>query len=134
MLSKPTVFPESAYNCSDADWAKYVKSIQTLKKKDDRSTLSKVGSAVGDAILDPLKSCFDIKGIVNALDDWTYGSSKKGEILFGTSEGTMVLDKEIYRANVGGLDINKEDSTNPFDPQRNGPATRIRYAMLDANN
>lgn len=134
MLSKPTVFPEPAYNCSDADWAKYVKSIQTLKKKDDRSTLSKVGSAVGDAILDPLKSCFDIKGIVNALDDWTYGSSKKGEILFGTSEGTMVLDKEIYRANVGGLDINKEDSTNPFDPQRNGPATRIRYAMLDANN
>ena len=96
--------------------------------------MSKVGSAVGDAILDPLKSCFDIKGIVNALDDWTYGSSKKGEILFGTSEGTMVLDKEIYRANVGGLDINKEDSTNPFDPQRNGPATRIRYAMLDANN
>ena len=106
---------------------KYVKSIQTLKKKDDKSTLSKVGSAVGDAILDPLKSCFDIKGIVNALDDWTYGSSKKGEILFGTSDGTMVLDKNIYRANVGGVN---SESGNPNDPQGNGPATRVRNAML----
>ena len=127
LLTQPTVFNEPAYDCSDDDWGKYVKSIQTLKKKDDKSTLSKVGSAVGDAILDPLKSCFDIKGIVNALDDWTYGSSKKGEILFGTSDGTMVLDKNIYRANVGGVN---SESGNPNDPQGNGPATRVRNAML----
>ena len=127
LLTQPTVFNEPAYDCSDDDWGKYVKSILTLKTKDDKSTLSKVGSAIGEAILDPLKSCFDIKGIVNALDDWTYGSSKKGEILFGTSDGTMVLDKNIYRANVGGVN---SESGNPNDPQGNGPATRVRNAML----
>ena len=91
--------------------------------------MSKVGSAVGDAILDPLKGMFDYKGIKNALDDWTYGSSKKGQILFASGDGTMVLDKDIYRANVGGLDLNS-DSGNPNDPQGNGFATRVRNAML----
>jgi hypothetical protein len=41
----------------------------------------------------------------------------------------MVLDKDIYRANVGGLDLNS-DSGNPNDPQGNGFATRVRNAML----
>ena len=129
LLTQPKVFEEPAYDCSDDDWGKYVKSILTLKTKDDKSTLSKVGSAIGEAILDPLKGMFDYKGIKNALDDWTYGSSKKGQILFASGDGTMVLDKDIYRANVGGLDLNS-DSGNPNDPQGNGFATRVRNAML----
>ena len=130
LLSPPTVFAEPAYDCSDEDWAKYVRSIMTLKKKDDSSTAKKVGKAIGKSIVDPLKGAFDIKGIVNAFDDWTYGSSKKGEILFATADGTMILDKNIYRANVAG---ENNDSGNPNDPQGNGPATRIRNAMLGAN-
>ena len=130
LLTPPTVFAEPAYDCSNEDWAKYVRSIMTLKKKDDSSTAKKAVKAAAKAFLDPLKGTLDIKGIVNALDDWTYGSSKKGEILFATSDGTMVLDKNIYRANVAN---ENKDSGNPNDPQSNGPATRIRNAMLGAN-
>jgi hypothetical protein len=132
MLTQPTVFAEPAYDCDDIAWGKYVKSILTLRKKSDNNDpwWKKAGKAAGKAFLDPIKNtAFDVKGIINALDDWTYGPSKKGEILFATSDGTMVLDKNIYRANVGGLDLNR-DSGNPNDPQGNGPATRVRNAML----
>ena len=39
----------------------------------------------------------------------------------------MVLDRGIYRANVGGLDNESDDAMRPED---NGPATRVRKAML----
>ena len=124
-----TVFPEPAYDCSDADWAKYVRSIQTLVKKEEKTTLEKVGNAVVDGILDPLKGMFDVKGFMEFADDFSFGSSKKGEILFASGDGTMVLDRGIYRANTGLEDY--EESAN--QPQVNGPATRVRNVMLGAN-
>lgn len=124
-----TVFPEPAYDCSDADWAKYVRSIQTLVKKEEKTTLEKVGDAVVGGILDPLKGMFDVKGFMEFADDFSFGSSKKGEILFASGDGTMVLDRGIYRANTGLEDY--EVSAN--QPQVNGPATRVRNVMLGAN-
>ena len=124
-----TVFPEPAYDCSDADWAKYVRSIQTLVKKEEKTTLQKVGDAVVGGILDPLKGMFDVKGFMEFADDFSFGSSKKGEILFASGDGTMVLDRGIYRANTGLEDY--EESAN--QPQVNGPATRVRNVMLGAN-
>ena len=124
-----TVFPEPAYDCSDADWAKYVRSIQTLVKKAEKTTLQKVGDAVVGGILDPLKGMFDVKGFMEFADDFSFGSSKKGEILFASGDGTMVLDRGIYRANTGLEDY--EVSAN--QPQVNGPATRVRNVMLGAN-
>ena len=130
VLTSPTVFPEPAYNCSDDDWAKYVRSIQSLKR-DDKTTWQKTKSAALSAVTDPLKGAFDFKGIVNALEDWTYGSSKKGEILFAAPDGTMVLDRSIYRANVVGEDDYDRGENRP---QGNGLASRIRNAMLGAGN
>ena len=122
-----TVFPEPAYDCSDADWAKYVRSVQSLRKKEEKTTLEKVGDAVVGGILDPLKGMFDIKGFMEFADDFSFGSSKKGEILFASGDGTMVLERGIYRANVGGWDNEGDD---PQHPEDNGPATRVRKAML----
>ena len=124
-----TVFPEPSFDCSDADWAKYVRSIQNIRKKEEKSTKEKVGEAIGNAILDPLKGMFDYKGFMAFYDDFSYGSSKKGEILFASGDGTMVLDRGIYRANVGGMDSESDD---PMRPEDNGPATRVRKAMLRA--
>ena len=124
-----TVFPEPSFDCSDADWAKYVRSIQNIRKKEEKSTKEKVGEAIGNAILDPLKGMFDYKGFKAFYDDFSYGSSKKGEILFASGDGTMVLDRGIYRANVGGMDSESDD---PMRPEDNGPATRVRKAMLRA--
>ena len=124
-----TVFPEPSFDCSDADWAKYVRSIQNIRKKKEKSTKEKVGEAIGNAILDPLKGMFDYKGFKAFYDDFSYGSSKKGEILFASGDGTMVLDRGIYRANVGGMDSESDD---PMRPEDNGPATRVRKAMLRA--
>ena len=124
-----TVFPEPSFDCSDADWAKYVRSIQNIRKKKEKSTKEKVGEAIGNAILDPLKGMLDYKGFKAFYDDFSYGSSKKGEILFASGDGTMVLDRGIYRANVGGMDSESDD---PMRPEDNGPATRVRKAMLRA--
>jgi hypothetical protein len=124
-----TVFPEPSFDCSDADWAKYVRSIQNIRKKEEKSTKEKVGEAIGNAILDPLKGMFDVKGFMEFADDFSFGSSKKGEILFASGDGTMVLDRGIYRANTGLEDY--EESAN--QPQVNGPATRVRNVMLGAN-
>ena len=123
-----TVFSEPSYDCSDADWAKYVRSIQNLRKKEDKSTVQKVKDAAKKAFTDPFKGMFDYKGIKDALDDYSFGSSKKGEILFASGDGTMVLDRGIYRANVGGLDNESDDAA--MRPEDNGPATRVRKAML----
>ena len=72
---------------------------------------------------------FDVKGFMEFADDFSFGSSKKGEILFASGDGTMVLDRGIYRANTGLEDY--EESAN--QPQVNGPATRVRNVMLGAN-
>ena len=130
LLTQPTVFPEPAYTCSDEDWAKYVRSIQSLSRKDERSKTQKFFDSAWKSFSDPFKGVLDIKGIINAFDDWTYGSSKKGQILFGSPDGTMVLDRNIYRANVAGED---DFDRGADKPQGNGHATRIRNAMLNAN-
>ena len=124
---KPTVFPEPAYDCSDSDWAKYVRSVQSLRKKEEKSTLQKIGGALKEGLVDPFKDVLDFKGWKGVYDDFSFGASKKGEILFASGDGTMVLERGIYRANVGGWDNEGDD---PQHPEDNGPATRVRKAML----
>ena len=124
---KATVFPEPQPDCSDADWTKYCNSIQTLRKKESKSTWDKVSDKIASNIVDPLKGMFDIKGFMAFNDDCSFGSSKKGEILFASGDGTMVLDRGIYRANVGGWE-NYDDGM--ARPAGNGFVTRVRNAML----
>ena len=59
-----------------------------------------------------------------------YGSSKKGEILFSTNDGTMVLDRGIYRANVGGAEGLEPDPQHPREPNGSAYVGRVRKAML----
>ena len=124
---KATVFPEPQPDCSDADWTKYCNSIQTLRKKESKSTWDKVSDKIASNIVDPLKGMFDIKGFMAFNDDCSFGSSKKGEILFASGDGTMVLDRGIYRANVGGWE-NYDDGMDR--PAGNGFVTRVRNVML----
>ena len=70
---------------------------------------------------------FDIKGFMAFNDDCSFGSSKKGEILFASGDGTMVLDRGIYRANVGGWE-NYDDGVQR--PVGNGFVSRVRNVML----
>ena len=122
---KASVFPEPKPDCSDADWAKYVNSIESLRKPDKKDNT--VLSTVGDVMKDYIKSAFDYKGWKAFMDDFSFGSSKKGEILFASETGTMVLDRGIYRANVGGLENFDDGSGRPIG---NGPVSRVRKAML----
>ena len=122
---KASVFPEPKPDCSDADWAKYVNSIESLRKQDKKDKT--VLSTVGDVMKDYIKSAFDYKGWKAVKDDFSFGSSKKGEILFASETGTMVLDRGIYRANVGGLENFDDGSGRPIG---NGPVSRVRKAML----
>ena len=122
---KASVFPEPKPDCSDADWAKYVNSIESLRKEDKKDKT--VLSTVGDVMKDYIKSAFDYKGWKAFMDDFSFGSSKKGEILFASETGTMVLDRGIYRANVGGLENFDDGSGRPIG---NGPVSRVRKAML----
>lgn len=123
-LAKPTVFPEPQPTCSDADWTKYCNSIQYLRKKEEKK--DGFWSAAGNAFLDPFKNV--IKNSEAVSDDNSFGSSKKGEILFASEDGTMVLDRGIYRANVGGTEDYYDDNRRPLG---NGNVSRVRNAMLD---
>ena len=123
-LAKPTVFPEPQPNCSDADWTKYCNSIQYLRKKEEKK--DGFWSAAGNAFLDPFKNV--IKNGEAGSDEKSFGSSKKGEILFASEDGTMVLDRGIYRANVGGTEDYYDDNRRPLG---NGNVSRVRNAMLD---
>ena len=126
LLTKPTVAPEpTAPYDDDAAWAEYVRSIQNLpvKKPSEAGKIAK-------AFLDPLANAFSIAGFKDTFyDDWAFGSSKKGEILFASEDGTMVLDRNIYRANVGGSEQYQveDDQQNQLV---NGYATKVRNAML----
>ena len=121
---KATVFPEPQPDCSDEDWAKYCRSIQTLRRKEENSNWK---DAVGSVLKDSFGNMLDMKNIINDIGSLSFGSSKQGEILFSSGDGTMVLDRGIYRANVGGLEDNIDD---PQHPRSNGFVTRVRNAML----
>ena len=124
LLSKPTVAPEPAAPYTDDNaWSEYVRSIQNLpvKKPSEAGKIAK-------AFLDPLANAFSIAGFKDTFyDDWAFGSSKKGEILFASEDGTMILDRNIYRANVGGSEnVVDEDGNVIID----GYAVKVRNAML----
>ena len=89
--------------------------------------MQKIGGALKEGLVDPFKDVLDFKGWKGVYDDFSFGASKKGEILFASGDGTMVLERGIYRANVGGWDNEGDD---PQHPEDNGPATRVRKAML----
>ena len=46
-----------------------------------------------------------IKGWKEFNDNSAFGSSKNGQIMFSSQDGTMVLERNIYRANVDHNDI-----------------------------
>jgi hypothetical protein len=125
-IGKGTVPAEPQPDCSDADWTAYVNSIQEMPKKAAPSTGAKF---VSDAIKDPILQAFGggIDKLEAFFDDFAWGSSKKGQILFSGSEGTMVLDKNIYRANV---DFSEESLIG--EKRQNGFAKIIRDAMMQS--
>ena len=123
-ITKPTVFPQPQPDCSDADWTKYCNSIQYLRKEEEKK--DGFWSAAGKAVLDPFKNVK--KNSDAASDEKSFGSSKKGEILFASGDGTMVLDRSIYRANVGGAETYYDDYRQPIG---NGNVSRVRKAMMD---
>ena len=125
-IGKGTVPAEPQPDCSDADWTAYVNSIQEMPKKAAPSTGAKF---VSDAIKDPILQAFGggIDKLGAFFDDFAWGSSKKGQILFSGSEGTMVLDKNIYRANV---DFSEESLIG--EKRQNGFAKIIRDAMMQS--
>lgn len=131
-ITKPTVFAEPQPDCSDEDWAKYCRSIQTIRKKkeEEGSVWSKIGEGIGDALANNFSGIGDVKNILTDLDSICFGSSKKGEILFSTEDGTMVLDRGIYRANVGGVEGLEPDPQHPREPNGSAYVGRVRKAML----
>ena len=130
-ITKPTVFAEPQPDCSDEDWAKYCRSIQTIrKKKENGSIWSEIGEGAGDALANNFSGVGDIKNMFTDFCSLFYGSSKKGEILFSTNDGTMVLDRGIYRANVGGAEGLEPDPQHPREPNGSAYVGRVRKAML----
>lgn len=125
-IGKGTVPAEPQPDCSDADWTAYVNSIQELPKKPEPGAGAKF---VKDALADPISQAFlgGFDKVEAFFDDFAWGSSKKGQILFSGSEGTMVLDKNIYRANV---DFSEESLIG--EKRLNGFAKIIRDAMMQS--
>ena len=102
-LKAASVPSAPAPDCTDDKWREYVSSIQVMPvKKEDDSWLKKT-------ITDPMLAASGIDGWKNVYDDFAFGSSKNGKILFGSQDGTLVLERNIYRANVDHNDIPQED-------------------------
>ena len=102
-MSKATVPPVPSPDCSDAKWKEFVESIQEMPKvKKDESLFEKV-------ISDPMLEASGISDWKNIADDFAFGSSKNGQILFSSQDGTMVLERNIYRAKVDHNDIPLEE-------------------------
>ena len=105
-MTKSVVPAAPSPDCSDMDWKKYVETFQEMPKvKEEKDLWDKL-------ITDPMLEASGISGWQKMCDDFAFGSSKNGQILFSGQDGTMVLDRNIYRANVDHNDI-------PLD-QQNG--------------
>lgn len=125
-IGKATVPAEPQPDCSDADWTAYVNSIQKMPI----TPPTKLKKYVKAAFADPFKQA-TLGGLDKWAeffhDDWCFGSSKKGQILFSGSEGTMVLDKNIYRANV---DLSEDMVIK--QTMESGLARLVRDAMMNS--
>lgn len=125
-ILKATVPPVPQPDCPDEEWVTFVNSIQSMPPGKKPTNFEKW---VKGSFVDPIKQSvgggFD--QITNFFhDDWAYGASKKGQILFSSDDGTMVLDRNIYRANVN----NEEDAEVENGHRTNGLVRRVRSAML----
>ncbi len=123
-IGKASVPPEPKPDCSDADWTIYVNSIQQMPQKKEDSKLTKWAK---QSFTDPIKeSVFGgLQKAYDFVDDFAYGSSKKGQILFSGADGTMVLDRNIYRANVDFA-----EKAEIGDNRYPGAANIVRNAMM----
>jgi hypothetical protein len=102
-MTKPKAPAEPKPDCDDRTWADFVNSIQVMpKKKEDKGLLDEL-------VKDPMLEASGIKGWNEFKDDFAFGSSKNGQILFSSHDGTMVLERNIYRANVDHDDVPLED-------------------------
>jgi len=98
-LKKASVPAAPKGDCDDLAWAKFVSSVQKMPVPE------KPNRVIADAMLD----ASGIKGWRAFKDDFAYGSSKSGKILFPGQDGTMVLERNIFRANVDHQDIDREE-------------------------
>jgi hypothetical protein len=97
----------------EADWNTYVSSIQKmpgLPKKDPTKS-----ELFGDVVQGGLDQIIKMNGIQSfvkdAQDCYSFSSTKKGEILFTNGGDTMVLGKQISRANTDGAeDVQYEEA------------------------
>ena len=98
-MTKATVPPVPSPDCDDAKWKEFVDSCQEMPKvEEEKDFLDK-------AITDPMLEASGIKGWKEFNDNSAFGSSKNGQIMFSSQDGTMVLERNIYRANVDHNDI-----------------------------
>lgn len=91
-------------------WNAYVNSIQTMPKADGGYTAA---NFFKDNLLDPLVNQTNTLGMVSDFhDNLAFGSNKTGKILFASGAETMVLGKEIVRANTDGAE---DETTKVLD-------------------
>jgi hypothetical protein len=112
----------------EADWNTYVSSIQKmpgLPKKDPTKS-----ELFGDVVQGGLDQIIKMNGIQSfvkdAQDCYSFGSNKKGEILFTNGGDTMVLGKQISRANTDGAEDVQYEEAGLVQ----GKVTRIREILL----
>lgn len=110
----------------EADWNTYVNSIQEMPKvkSDDYSAKD----FFKDTLLDPILKQNGIQPFLkDAMDNYSFGSNKSGQILFSNGGNTMVLDSQISRANTDGA----EDAELEKSGAIAGKAKQIRNAMME---
>ena len=101
VVAKIPEAPDPYAAAIDAKWTAYVNSIQAMPKPSDYNAKS----FFNDNLLDPLYNQISILGMgCNFHDNLAFGSEKNGQILFSSGADTMVLDKEIMRANTDGAE------------------------------
>lgn len=119
--------PDPFKDSIEADWNTYVNSIQEMPKVDPDGYSAK--KFFKDTLLDPILKQNGIQPFVkDAMDCYSFGSNKSGQILFSNGGNTMVLGNQISRANTDGA----EDAELEKSGAIVGKAQQIRNTMMQA--
>jgi hypothetical protein len=97
----PPAAPDPFADGIEADWLKYVNSLQYVEVPKPDSSYGKLFWEKG--IIDPLKQAVKSWTTLgkDTADLFAFNTAEKGQILFtGGPAGTMVLSQDIYRANT----------------------------------
>jgi len=130
---KPTVpaEPNPFDDEIEEKWFLYVNSIRMMPKKiNTPSTAEKLVGSMLDPLVSAVKKQFSGLWESTVTDHLAYAPAKRGKILFSASPGTMVLDEDIYRANVDFAEDVNYGVKNGVEEKVDGYATRVRKCMM----